>query len=506
MATGMVLDFWEADAKFLEGGSVASLLKFMRQYWQANNLTIPQSEYGKQLPLQYGQSDKKRTLSFKYDDREDIFKFLLYVHSPEELPYFDMEPIFLSKIATQFALFETIEIVNSNEVRHESIDKRSCRFPDEKLENSVLPYSFSSCFTDKRIAIELNTCNCTLHTSPIECNDSHLCILCENNSTGLPFNHLDKDQYCDYQGLLCIGEAAIPEIFKESYKSGKLCVESCIEMQINNLGDLYEDDDQNTNATETEQTEALVVIEISNMPTVRYVRNVAKTRLDFVVAIGGLYLLTAKILIVPVLLLLTSLESPVLVDANEVKLLEHFHFDLREKTLNVKPGDVVKVIAPARKSPDSALPLMKNYVESLGLVADISANIYSDEDAFYSNTDEFRANDLISAVLDDDVKIIWCVRGGTGSIRLIPYLEAKLPAKVNHKILIGYSDITVLHLYFAYKYGWQTIQGPMLEAIATQSYSPTSDSVLTLEALIFEQQEKVCWNATKLNDCDCKQH
>lgn len=40
----------------------------------------------------------------------------------------------------------------------------------------------------------------------------------------------------------------------------------------------------------------------------------------------------------------------------------------------------------------------------------------------------------------------------------------------------------------------------MLEAIATQSYSPTSESVLTLEALIFEQQEKVCWNTTKLND------
>ncbi|XP_037032944.1 putative carboxypeptidase RC0549 [Bradysia coprophila] len=210
----------------------------------------------------------------------------------------------------------------------------------------------------------------------------------------------------------------------------------------------------------------------------------------------GYYSLTAKLLLVPVLL--TSLAPPVLVDANEVKLLEHF--DLREKALNVKPGDVVKVIAPARKSPDSALPLIKNYVESLGLVANISENIYSDEDAFYANTDEFRANDLISAVLDDDVKIIWCVRGGTGSIRLIPYLEAKLPTKVNHKILIGYSDITVLHLYFEYKYGWQTIQGPMLEAIATQSYSPTSESVLTLEALIFEQQEKVCWNATKLND------
>lgn len=149
--------------------------------------------------------------------------------------------------------------------------------------------------------------------------------------------------------------------------------------------------------------------------------------------------------------------KPVFVEYNE-KILQKEYPSPREKTLNIKPGDVVKVVAPARKSSDAALPLMKNYIESLGLVADISENIYSNEDAFYSNTDEFRADDLISAVLDENVKIIWCVRGGAGSIRLIPYLEARLPAKVDHKILIGYSDITVLHLYFEYKYGWQTIQ------------------------------------------------
>ncbi len=132
---------------------------------------------------------------------------------------------------------------------------------------------------------------------------------------------------------------------------------------------------------------------------------------------------------------------------------------LGSRTLNVTSGDIVRVVAPARSSSVSTLPLIKDYIESLGLVANISENIYSTEDAFYSNTDEFRANDLISALLDDNVKIIWCVRGGTGSIRLVPYLEDRLPATLNrHKIFIGYSDITVLHLYLQYKYGWQTIQ------------------------------------------------
>lgn len=38
--------------------------------------------------------------------------------------------------------------------------------------------------------------------------------------------------------------------------------------------------------TETEQSG--VVIEVLNTPTIRYVRNVTKTKLDFVVSIGGL--------------------------------------------------------------------------------------------------------------------------------------------------------------------------------------------------------------------------
>lgn len=136
-------------------------------------------------------------------------------------------------------------------------------------------------------------------------------------------------------------------------------------------------------------------------------------------------------------------------------------FQIDEKTLNVKVGDVVRIIAPSCKYSDKNLPSIKAYIESLGLVAQISENIFTDDDPFYSNTDKFRANDLIDALTDENVKIIWCIRGckdlGRGSIRLIPYLKDKLPAKLNQKIFIGYNDITVLHLYFQYRYGWQTI-------------------------------------------------
>lgn len=69
--------------------------------------------------------------------------------------------------------FQTIEMENAAGVRGESIQNRKCRFSDERqLPAASLPYSFASCLTYARIQTELNLCNCTIHTSPIECIES----------------------------------------------------------------------------------------------------------------------------------------------------------------------------------------------------------------------------------------------------------------------------------------------------------------------------------------------
>lgn len=59
---------------------------------------------------------------------------------------------------------------NSVNTREESIAKRQCRFPDERWPSTAtLPYSYASCLTYVRVQFELKLCNCTIHTSPIEC-------------------------------------------------------------------------------------------------------------------------------------------------------------------------------------------------------------------------------------------------------------------------------------------------------------------------------------------------
>lgn len=69
-----------------------------------------------------------------------------------------------------FPILQTLETDNSAHAREESIVKRQCRFPDERWPSTAtLPYSFASCLTYLRVQYELDLCNCTIHTSPKEC-------------------------------------------------------------------------------------------------------------------------------------------------------------------------------------------------------------------------------------------------------------------------------------------------------------------------------------------------
>ncbi|MDG7056269.1 MAG: LD-carboxypeptidase [Wolbachia endosymbiont of Meromenopon meropis] len=168
--------------------------------------------------------------------------------------------------------------------------------------------------------------------------------------------------------------------------------------------------------------------------------------------------------------------------------------------------DQIDIIAPSSRGEESNLSIIKEYVKTLGFYPHISDNIYSNDNPFYSNSDEFRANDLITA-LTDDSKIIWCIRGGTGASWLIPYLE-RLPndkkEKIaqNKKIVIGYSDITALHIYLQIKYNWQTIHGPMLEMIVNNSVSESS--VEKLKKLILNKEESIQYNNIEIIDNNIK--
>lgn len=79
----------------------------------------------------------------------------------------------------------------------------------------------------------------------------------------------------------------------------------------------------------------------------------------------------------------------------------------------------------------------------------------------YAGTRENRVADLHDAFADAEVDAIVCTRGGWGAAELLPYLDAEL-IQANPKALLGYSDITSLHVWLEREAKLVSFQAPMV--------------------------------------------
>lgn len=79
---------------------------------------------------------------------------------------------------------------------------------------------------------------------------------------------------------------------------------------------------------------------------------------------------------------------------------------------------------------------------------------------YLAGSDERRLAELHAALADPGIRAVFCVRGGYGATRLLPRLVSSVPAGAP-KPLIGFSDITALHLWLQ-AHGRISIHGPVL--------------------------------------------
>jgi muramoyltetrapeptide carboxypeptidase len=84
---------------------------------------------------------------------------------------------------------------------------------------------------------------------------------------------------------------------------------------------------------------------------------------------------------------------------------------------------------------------------------------------YLAGDDDRRFGELVSALADPDVKAVFCARGGYGTMRLLPRLAAWAGKHTGRLIaakpLIGFSDITALHLWLQSN-GLVSIHAPVL--------------------------------------------
>jgi muramoyltetrapeptide carboxypeptidase len=129
------------------------------------------------------------------------------------------------------------------------------------------------------------------------------------------------------------------------------------------------------------------------------------------------------------------------------------------KPPRLRPGDTIGLIEPATASDEPfQLTLVEEAMTAMGLVPKRGASVLG-RHGYLANTDEKRAADVNAMFADKNVRAIMAVRGGWGSARLLPYLDWDV-IRANPKLLIGFSDITALHMAIAARGGFTTIHGP----------------------------------------------
>ncbi|WP_051048535.1 S66 peptidase family protein [Robiginitomaculum antarcticum] len=129
------------------------------------------------------------------------------------------------------------------------------------------------------------------------------------------------------------------------------------------------------------------------------------------------------------------------------------------KPPRLKKGDVVGLVSPASKSLERfEYQISEEVVTALGLVPKRGQYVGKDF-GYLAAQDIERAADVNAMFADKSVKAIMAVRGGWGCARILPYLDYDM-IRANPKPLIGYSDITALHLALQAKTGLVSFHGP----------------------------------------------
>ncbi|MBX9621507.1 MAG: LD-carboxypeptidase [Alphaproteobacteria bacterium] len=145
----------------------------------------------------------------------------------------------------------------------------------------------------------------------------------------------------------------------------------------------------------------------------------------------------------------------------------------------LKEGDGVEIIAPSG-APVSLRQINEIYslITTHGLAPFLREGAIdkaASRHDYYANSDKERTRCFIEA-LQGPSKVLWALRGGFGAIEVVELLERSAISPPEHpKLIIGFSDITALHLLAA-TWGWPSLHGPVI-GLGEELYRVTQANV-----------------------------
>ena len=131
---------------------------------------------------------------------------------------------------------------------------------------------------------------------------------------------------------------------------------------------------------------------------------------------------------------------------------------------SLKKNSTIGLICPAGGlNSYKPVKLVVNYLKKLGYKVKLGKSIVVSNKAYkyLSGTDKDRLADLYNLWSDKSISAVFCLRGGYGCLRLLDLIDFN-QIKKHKKILLGFSDITILLLAFYEMCNLTTFHGPLL--------------------------------------------
>lgn len=144
----------------------------------------------------------------------------------------------------------------------------------------------------------------------------------------------------------------------------------------------------------------------------------------------------------------------------------------------LRPGDVIRVVAPSSPFPREALLQGLAWL-AMRYTLRVETSLF-ERDGFLAGPDAVRGAALASALRDPTARAVLCARGGYGATRLLPDLPWHELTRAP-KWIVGFSDVTALHGAAAHA-GVRSVHAPNVTGLG-RSGTSAADRLALLRAL-----------------------
>ena len=160
---------------------------------------------------------------------------------------------------------------------------------------------------------------------------------------------------------------------------------------------------------------------------------------------------------------------------------------------------LIDLVAPGSSVTLEQIQEAVKQVEALGFRARVQTQpLKSNISPLSSFVINKKFQSLKKALTASDSEAIWCIRGGYGSQKLMPHLM-KMNKPSKPKILIGYSDVTVIQIFLSLKWRWPSLHFPVLVHVKNSS----SASLQRFKSLLKGTRKQQSFVGLKLLNPEC---